>query len=182
MIITENSSLFLDRDGVLNEELPNDYVKHISELKIYNYIYEALPILKNIFNKIFIVTNQKGIGKKLMTDDDLTNIHNHLVNNIKFHGGTIDKVYYCSALDDNNTHRKPNAGMAFDALADYPTINLKQSIMVGNNMSDMLFGRNAGMQTVLVTTTNKPYTMPHNSIDYQFENLLAATHYMQQLK
>lgn len=180
MIINRDTTLFLDRDGVLNEELPKDYVKKWEEFVFYPYTLEALKILSTIFNKIFIVTNQKGVGKQLMTEDALHLIHNKMLSIIKDNGGKIDKIYYCTALSNDDPCRKPNAGMAFKAKEDYPSIDLHNSIMVGNNMSDMQFGKNAGMQTILVNTTNPPYPMPHIYIDMQLPTLGAVAQYMQE--
>ncbi len=182
MIINNCTTLFLDRDGVINEERPNDYVKNWDEFILYPYTLEALTILAKIFNKIFIVTNQKGIGKKLMTFDDLNLIHNKMLEVINNANGRIDHIYFCDAVENDHPCRKPNAGMAFQAKLDYPEIDLTNSIMVGNNISDMQFGKNAGMKTIFVTTTNLPFTLPHNAIDVQLENLLQVAQYMQQIK
>jgi histidinol-phosphate phosphatase family protein len=182
MIINKNTALFLDRDGVLNEEIPMDYVKTWDQLILYPYTLEALRQLATIFNKIFIVTNQKGVGKKLMDELDLINIHFKLVEQVEKTGGRIDKIYYCTALSNNDPCRKPNAGMAFKAKQDFPEIDLTQSFMVGNNISDMEFAKNAGLKSIFVTTTNPPVELPHPGIDLQFANLLEVAQYMQQLK
>jgi D-glycero-alpha-D-manno-heptose 1-phosphate guanylyltransferase len=181
IFLTKTTTLFLDRDGVLNEELPMDYVKKWEEFIFYRYTLGALAILSQIFNKIFIVTNQKGVGKQLMTQLDLDIIHQTMLEQIQTSGGRIDKIYYCTALENEHPCRKPNAGMALEAKKDFPQIDLHNSIMVGNNMSDMQFGKNAGMQTILVTTTNKPYNLPNPYIDMQATNLLELAQYMQEL-
>jgi histidinol-phosphate phosphatase family protein len=182
MIINSNTTLFLDRDGVLNEELPMDYVKKWEEFVFYPYTLEALKILSSIFNKIFIVTNQKGVGRQLMTEEDLHTIHKKMLSIITDSGGRVDKIYYCTALSNDAPCRKPNAGMAFKAKEDFPIIDLTNSVMVGNNMSDIQFGKNAGMQTILVNTTKPPYIMPNNWIDVQLPNLLEVAQYMQRLQ
>ena len=71
-------TLFLDRDGVLNQEKHLDYIRNVSELKLYDGVVDALRIFATLFSKIIIVTNQKGIGKGLMTDQDLKAIHDSL--------------------------------------------------------------------------------------------------------
>jgi histidinol phosphatase-like enzyme len=68
--------------------------------------------------------------------------------------------------------RKPNPGMAFQAKRDFPEIDFSKTIMVGNKLSDMLFGRAAGMFTVFVATTNPETSFPHPDIDLRFESLL----------
>ena len=106
-----------------------------------------------------------------MTIDDLKGIHQHMNEQIAAEGGKIDKIYACTALDDNDHNRKPNTGMAVQATEDYPEIDLKRSVMVGNNLSDMEFGKKAGMHTVFLTSTHKPYDLPHDLIDEQFSSL-----------
>lgn len=70
-------TLFLDRDGVINEEKKEDYIRNWAEFKFYPESLLALPLLAQKFSRIIITTNQKGIGKGLMTGLDLTDIHAH---------------------------------------------------------------------------------------------------------
>ncbi|MBK7099240.1 MAG: HAD hydrolase-like protein [Sphingobacteriales bacterium] len=86
-------------------------------------------------------------------------------------GGKIDKIYYCTSINNKNFDRKPNPGMALRAKAAFHEVDLSKSIMVGNNISDMLFGRAAGMYTVFVTTTLPEVKLPHPYIDLVFNNL-----------
>lgn len=164
-------TLFLDRDGVINHEKNEDYIRHWGEFEFYAESLIALPLLAQKFNKIIITTNQKGIGKGLMTDADLANIHQHMTNKILELGGRIDAIYYCSDLENNSPNRKPQPGMAFQAKADFPNIDLNKSIMVGNRMSDMEFGRNAGMHTVYLATTHPEAPFPDTRIDDRFDHL-----------
>ncbi|MFY7900193.1 MAG: D-glycero-alpha-D-manno-heptose-1,7-bisphosphate 7-phosphatase, partial [Chitinophagaceae bacterium] len=135
-------------------------------------VLEALQKLQKYFHTIVMVTNQKGVGKGLMTLQDLTNIHENMLATIESFGGKIDKIYFCSDLADDSPNRKPNAGMAFQAQKDFPTIDFSKSIMVGNKLSDMYFGRNAGMHTVFLATTNPETEYPHTAIDIRFNHLL----------
>ena len=165
-------TLFLDRDGVLNHDKDNDYIRNWEEFRFYEGTLEALAILSNLFGKIVVTTNQKGVGKGLMTIDDLTNIHSNMLAQIEEAGGRIDKAYYCADLSDDAPDRKPNPGMAHQAKEDFPEIDLSKSIIVGNRLSDMGFGRNAGMHTVFVTTTDPDTPFPDPMIDLRFNNLL----------
>ena len=164
-------TLFLDRDGVINHEKKMDYILNWNEFRFYDGVTTALSILNKKFNTIVMVTNQKGVGKKLMIIDDLTTIHNNMLKEIETNGGRIDKIYFCSDLEDTSPNRKPNAGMAFKAKADFANIDFTKSIIVGNKLSDMQFGRNAGMYTVFVATTNPEIPTPHPLIDLRFNNL-----------
>lgn len=169
--INADWTLFLDRDGVINHEKNEDYIRHWGEFEFYAESLLALPLLAQKFNKIIITTNQKGIGKGLMTDADLANIHQNMMNKLLDLGGRIDAIYYCSDLDNDSPNRKPQPGMAFQAKTDFPTLDLNKAIMVGNRMSDMEFGRNAGMHTVYLATTHPEAPFPDTKIDYRFDHL-----------
>lgn len=169
--IDKRWTLFLDRDGVINHEKKLDYILHRGEFKFYDGVKEAMAVFNQLFGHIIIVTNQRGIGKKMMTDEDLHDIHHLMVDEIDLHGGRIDRIYYCSSMDNDCYERKPNPGMAYQAQRDFTNINFSKSIIVGNNLSDMQFGRNAGMVTIFVTTTNPDVELPNPLIDYAFPNL-----------
>jgi len=176
--INNHWTLFLDRDGVINKEKKADYIRNVSELVLYDGVVDALVLLTSLFDRIVVVTNQKGIGKGLMTLHDLNNIHQHLLNVIGQEGGRINKFYFCPDLADDSPNRKPNAGMALQAKADFPDINFSESIMVGNKMSDMLFGRNAGMHTVFLATTNPETPFPDEAVDARFNTLIEFANYL----
>jgi histidinol-phosphate phosphatase family protein len=171
--INPNWTLFLDRDGVINVEKKEDYIRNWEEFQFYDESLLALPILAQKFNRIVITTNQKGIGKGLMTHEDLLQIHSNMLNAIQKAGGRIDHIYYCADVDNDSPNRKPQPGMAFQAKAQFPQIQFNESIMVGNRTSDMQFGRNAGMHTVFLATTHPETPFPNESINYRFDNLLA---------
>lgn len=147
-------TLFLDRDGVINVELENDYIKSVDDFIFYPNIKEAIAKLSSVFGKIIIVTNQRGVGRGLMTESALHQIHTHMLYEIKSSGGDIHAIYFAPDIDKNAFNRKPNIGMALQAKKDFPCIDFNKSIMVGNNISDMEFGKCAGMKTVFVKTTN----------------------------
>ena len=165
-------TLFLDRDGVINHDKDNDYIRDWNEFRFYDTTLEAIAILTKYFHRIVVTTNQKGVGKGLMTVADLDNIHTHMLARVQAKGGRIDKVYYCSDLADDSINRKPNPGMAFQAKRDFADIDLSKSLIVGNRISDMGFGRNAGMQTVFVATTHPETPFPNPLIDLRFDSLL----------
>ena len=169
--IDKSYTLFIDRDGVINYEKKESYILNWNEFQFYGNVPSAMKIINEIFGTIVMVTNQKGIGKKLMTTDDLNYIHQNMQLHIESAGGRIDKIYYCSDLDDTSINRKPNPGMAFQAKADYPLIDFSKSFMIGNKLSDMQFGRNAGMNTVYLATTNPEVSFTHPDIDFRFNTL-----------
>ncbi|WEK34584.1 MAG: HAD family hydrolase [Candidatus Pseudobacter hemicellulosilyticus] len=169
--IGKDWTLFLDRDGVINIEKYQDYVYNYREFIFYEGVPEALAFLSGIFGPIVMTTNQRGIGRGLMTEADLAGIHQQMLRDVQAAGGRIDKIYYCPSNDNSDPNRKPNPGMAFQAKADFPQIDLQRSLIVGNSISDMEFGRNAGIHTVFVTTTKPAQAFPHPLIDAVFSGL-----------
>ncbi|BAV06262.1 D-glycero-D-manno-heptose 1,7-bisphosphate phosphatase/D-glycero-alpha-D-manno-heptose 1-phosphate guanylyltransferase [Filimonas lacunae] len=175
-------TLFLDRDGVINLEKKADYILHVGEFGFYEGVLEAMPVFNQLFGTIVMVTNQKGIGKGLMTVDHLTEIHDHMLGEMKKLGGRIDKIYFAPDLDQDAYNRKPNPGMAFQAKADFPDIDFTKSIMVGNKLSDMEFAHNAGIaHSVFLATTNPETPFPHPLIEQRFNSLAEYAAHLQAL-
>lgn len=170
--INSTWTIFLDRDGVINRDKEGDYIRNVGEFVMLNRVDEAIKILNDHFGLTIVVTNQKGVGKGLMTLEDLEGIHQLLLEQVAVKNAKVDKIYFCSSLDNNHPNRKPQPGMAHLAKADFPAIDLAKSIMVGNRMSDMEFGRNAGMYTVFLATTHPETPFPHENIDERFNSLI----------
>jgi D-glycero-alpha-D-manno-heptose 1-phosphate guanylyltransferase len=164
-------TLFLDRDGVINKERLNHYVLHWEQFIFSEGVLQSFKTLSNKFGRILIVSNQRGVGKGLMSEQNLTEIHHEMQKEVEQAGGHIDKIYYCTDVNDKHPSRKPNPGMAYQAVRDFPEIDLNKAIMVGNKPSDMRFGRAAGMFTVFLRTTNPEQAFPHPDIDLSFNNL-----------
>ena len=161
-------TLFLDRDGVINKKLENDYVKHSIEFEFIDGVIPALASLNTVFGTIVVVTNQQCIGKGIITAEDLELVHKNMLYEISYLKGRIDKIYYSPYLaSENHPTRKPAIGMALQAQQDFPQIDLKKSIIIGDSMSDMEFGRTAGMKTVFISTEEKK----DERIDFNFKSL-----------
>lgn len=149
--IDNDWTLFLDRDGVINVRIIDGYVTKIEEFEFLPGVIEAFKIFKNKFNRIIVVTNQQGVGKGLMTEDDVKKVHDFMINEVENHDGKIDKVYFCPQLKSvPDNYRKPSPKMAYMAKEDFPEIDLSKSIMIGDMNSDVEFGKNAGMMTVFI--------------------------------
>ena len=165
-------TLFLDRDGVINHQNMDGYILTWGEFIFYEGVLEAMSIFKKQFQHTFVVTNQRGVGKGHMSENDLDNIHDQMQRSIEIAGGNIKKVYFCSDIESTSEGRKPNVGMALQAKDEFPDIDFKKSIMVGNSISDMEFGRNIGATTVFLTTTNDTVTIADERIDFVFSSLI----------
>lgn len=171
-------TLFLDRDGVINTKVENDYIKRWNDFHFISGVLASMPILRKKFNRILIVTNQQGIGKGLFTEQDLAVIHSKMLTEIMNTGCNIEKVYFCPALvTENSVYRKPNIGMALQAKKDFSDIDFSKSIMLGDSISDMEFGKNAGMKTAYITNISNKNTQP-KLIDWVFESLEDFTNFL----
>jgi len=171
--IDKNWTLFLDRDGVINVENVGSYITNWNEFQFCDGAVEAIKQLSEVFGVVVVVTNQRGVGKGIMTLDDLKEISSNMVQSVNDAGGRIDKVYVATSIHDNDHNRKPNTGMAMQAKEDFPVIDFRRSVMVGNAMPDMEFGKRLGMHTVFITSKFDPVTLPHDLIDEQYPSLFA---------
>ena len=164
-------TLFLDRDGVINHEKHQDYIHTWEEFRFYDQVMEAMNIFRRKFHRIIIVTNQRGIGKGITKIENLEEIHTNMKLEIEKAGGGIDAIYFCGDIADDHPNRKPNPGMGLKALEEFPDIDLKKSVMVGNTLSDMEFGRNLGVYTVFLPTTRPEVDLEDPRIDAVFTTL-----------
>ncbi len=169
--IDKNWTLFLDRDGVLNHDKVGSYIFKPDEFVFYDGVPGAFKLFKEKFGRIIIATNQRGVGRGLMSVADLDEIHQRMLSVIEENSGKIDAIFYASSINNDDPVRKPNPGMAIKAKDQFPEIDLSRSIMIGNNISDMQFGRNAGMYTVFLKTTTPNIILPHPDIDLAFSSL-----------
>ena len=165
-------TLFLDRDGVINHEKHLDYIHTWDEFTFYEGVKEAFAIFAKTFNRIIVVTNQKGVGKGVTKLEDLNLIHKNMIAAIEEKGGRIDAVYFCPDLDSNSPNRKPNPGMGLQAAQDFADIDLDKAIMIGNTISDMQFGRNLCVQTIFLPTTRPEVDLNDERIDAVYNSLL----------
>jgi len=182
--MNNNSStwtLFLDRDGVINERLPGRYIQFWEEFQFTPNCLEAITAFGKMFRNIVVVTNQQGIGKGIMTKEELEKVHDTLLQKVKSSGGQIDRVYYCPKLSkDNPPCRKPNTGMAWQAKKDFPQIDFQKSIMVGDSFSDMEFGWQLGMRTFFIEGKGEEKERTANiPVDARFDNLWQVAEYLQ---
>jgi len=167
-------TLFLDRDGVVNVRMPNDYVKTPDAWLPAPGLEEALRLLATDFQRIIVVTNQAGIGKGLMTEADLAAVHTKMFALATAAGGRVDGVYHCPHRSDAGCScRKPATGMAWLSLVDFPDIDFSQAWMVGDSAADMVFGQALGMRTVLIAgKAEEAMELARLPLDFRFDSLL----------
>ncbi|MBK6933325.1 MAG: HAD family hydrolase [Saprospirales bacterium] len=167
-------ALFLDRDGVINRRVPGDYIRQPADFIPQTGALEALRLLAGRFGRIVVVTNQAGVGKGLMDERDLEAVHRKMLALAQAAGGRIDGVYVCPHRPGSGcTCRKPATGMALQALADFPDIDVAHSWMVGDSVSDMQLGYAMGMKTALITgKSEESEALAALLVDCRFESLL----------
>ena len=180
--IDSSWTLFLDRDGVLNEEAVGSYITSWPEFHFSEGVLGAVKELTALFGTTIIVTNQRGVGRGLMSLETLRDIHRQMRAEIEGAGGRIDRIYAATALESGDHNRKPNIGMGIQSREDFPQIDFNKSVMVGNNLSDMEFGKRLGMRTVFLSTTSPALELPHPLVDEQFETLRAWAASLEKLR
>lgn len=154
--IDKSWTLFLDRDGVINQKRDNDYVKSIEEFIFLDGAQEALSDFSKRFGRMVIVTNQQGIGKEIMTHEDLKEVHDFMEAELLKKEVKLDAIYYCPELAAANPRcRKPNIGMAEQAQKDFPEIDFLKSILIGDSITDIEMGKRVNMKTVFISEEKK---------------------------
>lgn len=149
------SAVFLDRDGVIVEDV--HYLKSPAQLRILPGVAQALHTLQDQFY-IIVVTNQSGVARGLLTEDDLMAIHLELVQHLAVEGAVLDALYYCPHLPEATIEayqaecscRKPKPGMLLRAKHDWD-IDMAHSFMVGNVPRDIDAGCAAGVKCILLS-------------------------------
>lgn len=151
--IDSSWTLFLDRDGVINVRKMGGYIQTVEEFEFLPAVPEAIAYFSGIFQHVFVVTNQQGIGKGLMTERNLSDIHSYMTTKVAEKGGKISACYFAPELKNEASEmRKPGPGMALKAKREFPGIDFSRSVMVGDTDSDIRFGQNLGMKTVRILT------------------------------
>jgi D-glycero-D-manno-heptose 1,7-bisphosphate phosphatase len=147
----KNRAVFLDRDGTLIEE--KDYLHKPEEVVLYPGATEALQKLRDAGFKLFLVTNQSGVGRGYFTLADVEKVHTHLANLLAQHGVKFERIYVApEAPDQPSRGRKPSPQFLFDARDEFG-IDLSQSYMIGDKLIDLECGWNAGVKKSILVRT-----------------------------
>ncbi len=158
VVISDDSTLpgilrtvFLDRDGVLNEKMPEGrYVTSWNEFHPLPGVAEAIGRLNRAGVRVIVVSNQRGIAKGLYSAADVQEIHSRFQDLLKTHGAKVDGFYFCPHEKGQCNCRKPLPGLFEQAVVEFPEISAASSAMIGDSLSDIEFGRRLGMLTVFV--------------------------------
>lgn len=172
-----NKCFFFDRDGIVNIRKFDGYIKTYDE---FEFIPEFLEIFKKIEKQGFlkiIITNQQGVGKGLMTEEELSKVHNLMQFNLyQKLGYSFDDIYYSPDLANSGSKsRKPEPGMILDAI-DKWDIDKENSYFIGDSESDAIAGQRAGIKTILIGdfSENKANFVFSNYTEFinSFENII----------
>lgn len=169
--------VMLDRDGVINEDSP-DFIKSIAEWKPIPGSIEAVARLSHAGFRVYVCSNQSGIGRGLMDFDALFAIHDRLQRAVAELGGRVDAIAFAPEHPDNATEmRKPQPGMLKD-LARRLQVDLERVPFIGDSLADVQAARAAGAQPILVRSGNGRETERANRAELEgvpiYDDLAAA--------
>jgi D-glycero-D-manno-heptose 1,7-bisphosphate phosphatase len=153
-----NKAIFFDRDGIINKRLVDEYVREIEDFELLEEIIGILKYVKMKGYLAIVITNQQGIDKGLMTEEDLVKVHDYMQNLLQERAGErFDAIFYCPELADSGSpRRKPNPGMILEAM-DLFDIDPTQSLMIGDSISDAQAAINAGIKCILIGNMEFPH-------------------------
>ncbi len=143
--------IFLDRDGVINKKPPKaDYVKNWGEFVFLPGAIEAIKLLNDNKYQVYVISNQPGIARGMMTKESLETINRNFEASLKEHGAKVDGVYMClHGWDEGCDCRKPKPGLLFDASFDHQ-IDLRRAVFVGDDERDAATGEAANCPVILM--------------------------------
>lgn len=176
-------AVFVDRDGVINEDRA-DYVKNWAEFRPISGSLHALKRLTEDQYAVIVITNQSVMNRGLTTRAEIEKIHRKLTDMVRREGGDITAVYYCPHRPDEGcTCRKPEPGLILRAEADFE-LHLPDACVIGDSLKDLQCARNAGCGTrILVRTGHGRETEGRCRAaglepDYVAEDLAAAVEWL----
>lgn len=144
-------AVFLDRDGVLNEKMPEGaYVRTPAEFHPLPGVAESIARLNRAGLLVLVVTNQRGIARGLYTLADVNAIHAAFQQHLAGSGAHIDGFFVCPHDKGECNCRKPLPGLFEQAVAKFPQLAASTSVMMGDSLADIQFGRSLGMTTVYI--------------------------------
>ena len=143
--------MFLDRDGILNEKMPEgQYVTRREDFRILPGVPQALRRLNEAGLLVIVVSNQRGIARGLYTAADVEAIHAEFQRSLRSAGARVDAFLICPHDKGQCNCRKPLPGLFEQAQAKFPAITAATSVMIGDSLSDIEFGRRLGMTTIFI--------------------------------
>jgi D-glycero-D-manno-heptose 1,7-bisphosphate phosphatase len=144
--------VLIDRDGVINEEKPGEYIKSPAELIIYPAALEAFQLLRKEGFTCVVITNQSVVGRGIISLTELEKINQFLFETINKNGGRIEDILFCTDAPANASYRrKPKPGMLIEAMDKFKA-SARSTPFIGDSLSDLQAAQAAGCARYLVTT------------------------------
>jgi D-glycero-D-manno-heptose 1,7-bisphosphate phosphatase len=169
-----NKAVFLDRDGTINEN-KSGYNYRLEDLEIIPRVIEGLNRIQAEY-KLIIVTNQSGIARGYYTKEDYFNFRNELLKRLNEEGVFLSGDYHCPHSPEKNCNcRKPKTGMLEEATKHF-NLDLKKCWMIGDHLSDIQTGKNAGCKTIHILTRH--VTNPLKEADFVARDMIEAAGYI----
>ena len=174
--------VFLDRDGVINK-YPGDklYVTSLNKFKFLPGVKKAIALLNNSGYRIFVASNQAGVGRGIYSQKTLDAITVRMFKGIESAGGKIEKVYYCIHRKEAKCAcRKPKSGLVKKAAKEF-NLNLKGAYFIGDTIRDVLTAKASGCKSILVLAGKEKLNNQVNweaKPDFVFKDLLAAARFL----
>lgn len=148
----QRKAIFFDRDGVINRRIYGGYVKTWAEFELLEEVAQTIKAIKEMGYLAIVITNQQGVGKGLMTEEDLIGLHGRMQDHLhELESVRFDDIYYSTEMKEGATRRKPSPAMLLEA-AEKWDIDLEKSWIIGDSPSDVEAGRRAGTRTAFLIT------------------------------
>lgn len=142
--------VFLDRDGTLIREAPDELVDSFDKLFYIPGVFDALKMLRDAGYEFVMVTNQDHLGTAVLPNEKFFPVHNAVIDTFKREGIEFREVFICPHVpEDNCDCRKPRTGLVKEFLVTHP-VSLSESWMVGDRETDVEFGKEIGVRTVRI--------------------------------
>jgi D-glycero-D-manno-heptose 1,7-bisphosphate phosphatase len=148
--VEDITTVFLDRDGVINR-LRSDYVTSWDTFEFLPDAKDAIRMVSAAGMRVVVATNQRAVARRLLSIAELTRIHENMCAELAAAGATIHAIYYCPHDKGLCSCRKPQVGMFLQAQHDFPEIDFRRSVVIGDSLMDMQAGRRLGCRLILVT-------------------------------
>ena len=162
-------AIFLDRDGVINKE--KNYLYKIDDFEFIDGVFESLAYLQSLGYKLFIITNQSGIGRGYYTKEDFNTLTSWMLDEFGQNGIEISQVELCPHSPETNCKcRKPNIGMIDNILQNYK-IDLQNSWLIGDKSSDIQCAINAGIKNSIQVKTGHSFDQKDSKATFVIESI-----------
>jgi len=171
-------AVFVDRDGTLIKE--KDHLTSKEQVEMLPGVSDAIRQLNQSGFLVLMITNQSVVGRGMITETELIQIHKYLLGLLDKENARLDGIYYCPHHPDDHCHcRKPETGLIEQALCDFK-IDLRSSFIIGDHIKDIQVSRKIGCHGILVCSGHGRMFKDeiHGDDEYVFDNLMDAVQFI----